>query len=369
MHYDVFLYLGRAYHLSYIFNDGITALNEYKKRAKAEEIKKNNVAGLLENCKNGQIFMSEQISMEVENRTNIEKGNLLSAYNPGLVNDWLMYKITFFVSPLDKKKKEKLLMCKAGAKEMIQVSYGINEQAGKDLYYNSLLDGNYGQSKSLGIEINTPFDEDYPYVTKDGKTLYFSSKGHNSMGGFDIFKSTRDSSSGPWSKPVNMGYPINSPYDDILFIVDTLGDFASFSSNRKNGNFENIQIKTLKTQQNETSIIKGHFTTLDSIESRDAIITVFYSDNDEIAGIYKTKSKIGTYIIALPSATKYSMIIESEGYPELNAVFSIPEKSEDFILSQEIRLRKEGLFNVVKVNNYFTEEQASKIPDNYAVPK
>ncbi len=66
--------------------------------------------------------------------------------------------------------------------------------------------------------INSPFDEEYPSLSKDGKTLYFSSKGYENMGGYDIFKSVWDESAQAWSKPVNLGSPVNSPFEDIYFI-------------------------------------------------------------------------------------------------------------------------------------------------------
>ena len=85
----------------------------------------------------------------------------------------------------------------------------------------------------LSDAVNTSYDEDYPYLLPDGKTLYFSSKGHNSMGGYDIFKSVFDSTSGKWTEPKNVDFAINTPFDDILFVTDKNEQFAFFSSNRE----------------------------------------------------------------------------------------------------------------------------------------
>jgi Tol biopolymer transport system component len=72
--------------------------------------------------------------------------------------------------------------------------------------------------------VNTEFDEDYPFLHPNGKTLYFSSKGHNSMGGYDVFKTTYDDAeTQTWSKAnENLEFPVNSPDDDILFVTDSL---------------------------------------------------------------------------------------------------------------------------------------------------
>jgi len=358
--YDVFLYLAKAYHVSYMFQDGLKALEWYKKKAKPDEVIKNGVRELINNCNSGNTLMSEQVNVEVIKRTPIDEKNILSYYNSDLINEKLQYKTDFFNSPIDKKLHAKLLMCKSGNSEIIQVSYGLQEQNGKDLYRNTVsAKGVRGQSQTLGPDINTPYDEDYPYLTRDRKTLYFSSKGHNSMGGFDIFKCTRTDTLSPWSKPVNMGYPINSPYDDILYIPENEDESASYCSNRKNGKFEYIQIKTPQKELSY-SIIKGRFAAMDSSNNKNAILTVYNAENEEIAGVYKTNADNGHYLMVLLSGTSYHLTIECDGFPEIKRNFTIPEKKGDFILRQEILLRSDGAFQVLTLNNYFSEEESQK---------
>ena len=121
----------------------------------------------------------------------------------------------------------------------INSSYGENSVSispdGNTLYFSSNRPGSYGgydiyrceknsrgewgKVYNLGQQINTPYDEEGMFIGHDGKTLYFSSKGHKGMGGYDIFKSVYDDSTQVWSEPVNMGYPINTPDDDIFFVT------------------------------------------------------------------------------------------------------------------------------------------------------
>ena len=121
----------------------------------------------------------------------------------------------------------------------INSSYGENSVSispdGNTLYFSSNRPGSYGgydiyrceknnrgewgKVYNLGQQINTPYDEEGMFIGHDGKTLYFSSKGHKGMGGYDIFKSVYDDSTEVWSEPVNMGYPINTPDDDIFFVT------------------------------------------------------------------------------------------------------------------------------------------------------
>ena len=104
-----------------------------------------------------------------------------------------------------------------------------------DLYIVELKsDGTWTEPRSLGNVINSNYDEDSPFLSTDGKTLYFSSNGDKSMGGFDIFKSNL-SEDGTWEEPINIGYPYNSPANDLNFYLDEIKGVALFSSQRAGG--------------------------------------------------------------------------------------------------------------------------------------
>ncbi|MBI2720823.1 MAG: PD40 domain-containing protein [Bacteroidetes bacterium] len=357
---DVFLYLGRAYHLSYIFQDAILALEEYKKRAQPAQFESNQVPQLIKYCKNAGMLMSDPVNMEVIKRIKVQEANFLANYNPDLISERLAYKTDFFNSAEDKKKNAKLLICNLNKQEYIHASYGAKEITGTDLYKNKLTpQGNIGKSELLGNEINTSLDEDYPFISKDGLTLYFSSKGHNSMGGFDIFKSTRADILSAWSKPENLGYPINSTYDDILFIPDTAGKYASFCSNRKGNSYELIHFK-IPQGNPPSSVIKGNFSTLDSIPVKDAIISVYNSNSGEIAGVYRTNTATGNYLMILPAGIKYDMTVSADGFAEYTSSFEIPAKKNEFTLKQIIKIKRKAEKPLI-VNNYFMEDQAAAI--------
>jgi outer membrane protein OmpA-like peptidoglycan-associated protein len=102
-----------------------------------------------------------------------------------------------------------------------------------DIYQSRLVSGVWSPPVSISPRINSSLDEDAPYLSSDGKTLYFSSKGHNSSGGYDLYRS--ELKDGQWSMPQNLGYPMNSAGDDIYISwkSDDRGGF--FSSNRIGG--------------------------------------------------------------------------------------------------------------------------------------
>ncbi|MBI3135687.1 MAG: OmpA family protein [Bacteroidetes bacterium] len=93
----------------------------------------------------------------------------------------------------------------------------------------------WGKPLNLGPTINTEFEEKGVFFHPDNRTLYFSSNGHNNIGGLDIFRTVLDPETGQWSKPENIGYPINTPDDDIYFVVTGDTRYAYYSSYREDG--------------------------------------------------------------------------------------------------------------------------------------
>lgn len=122
---------------------------------------------------------------------------------------------------------------------------------GKAIYFSSNRPGGYGgldiyrtdknkeglwsEAQNLGSLVNSEYDEDSPFLAPDGKTLYFSSTGHNNMGGYDIFSIVYDSKRKVWSTPLNLGFPINSADDDIYFSVTGDHKTAYYASAKKDG--------------------------------------------------------------------------------------------------------------------------------------
>ncbi|HEY0977573.1 MAG TPA: hypothetical protein VGE21_08895, partial [Flavobacteriales bacterium] len=108
---------------------------------------------------------------------------------------------------------------------------------GRDLYrIRRLPNGQWSLPLNLGPTVNTPYDEDAPFLHSDGSTLFFSSNGHNTMGGYDIFKSNLiDTDMNVWGLPENLGYPLNTVNDDIYFCLNEDGTTGHFSSERSNG--------------------------------------------------------------------------------------------------------------------------------------
>lgn len=107
---------------------------------------------------------------------------------------------------------------------------------GLDIYMSVKVNGDWGPAVNLGPEINTQFNEDRPFIVNGGKTMFFSSQGHDNMGGYDIFKSNLQSNR-LWSKPENLGYPLNTPDDNYFFNPAGTGNTGYYSVYKESGGY------------------------------------------------------------------------------------------------------------------------------------
>lgn len=198
-------------------------------------------------------------------------------------------------------------------KTMLFSSNRKDGRGGLDLWTTEKqADGNWSEPKNLGSQINTPFDEDFPTLSSNGQTLFFCSEGLPGMGGFDFYFSVWDEQSKRWSKPQNLGYPLNSPNDEktISYIND--GRTAYTSAFRPDG-FGDLDIYKISYQQAENddpavfvfSIPLKEGETAPEIEIRDQY--------DEPVGKYVANRVTGRYVIGLYPG-KYFLYIDAPGY-------------------------------------------------------
>ena len=111
-----------------------------------------------------------------------------------------------------------------------------NSFGGSDIYISKRNEkGEWGPAENLGSTVNTKFDDDAPFLFPDGKTLYFSSKGHNSMGGYDVFKTVWDEEKKQWSEPENVGYPVNNADDNLYYSLTGNGKYGYVTAVRPEG--------------------------------------------------------------------------------------------------------------------------------------
>jgi outer membrane protein OmpA-like peptidoglycan-associated protein/tetratricopeptide (TPR) repeat protein len=206
-----------------------------------------------------------------------------------------------------------------------------SEDGNLDLYYSTrtATSSDWGTAKSLGSTINTKYDEDSPYISRDGRTLYFSSRGHNTMGDYDIFQSKYDSIGHKWGRPENMGYPINTPDADSYYRLAPDGTYAYLSSYRIGGYGEK-DIYTISYIKNIN--IKGAvFSKRDSTQRIPGVELVFNGTQaDKTAISFRDISKEdGSYQVKVLSARTYQVAVNKDGKNIETQEFAVPISTND----------------------------------------
>jgi hypothetical protein len=200
---------------------------------------------------------------------------------------------------------------------------------GKDLYrVRRLPNGEWSLPRNLGPTINTSHDEDAPFLSADGQTLYFASNGHLTMGGYDLFRSEVIEPD-VWSTPSNLGYPLNTVEDDIYLTLDASGTEGYFSSARLGG-FGGMDLYRVRFVERAKQFIVVHSEAMDpSGAPVPATITVLDQQSQQIQGIYNAHGQTGKFILVLNPLVNYKLFVEAQGFLTLqDELYLTPEGAE-----------------------------------------
>ena len=184
---------------------------------------------------------------------------------------------------------------------------------GRDIYVSRRQsDGSWGPAQNLGSKVNSRANDDAPYIHPDGVHLFFSSEGHNSFGGYDLFYSKLIN--GNWQSPENMGFPVNTPSNERYYVISADGATGYYSSDRRGG-FGQLDIYSVTPgfsgEQPILALVVG-FVTLDNTPVN-ANISVSDSASGVTYGNYNANSSTGKYLIALQPGNTYQIAIEVDG--------------------------------------------------------
>lgn len=226
-------------------------------------------------------------------------------------------------------------------------------RGGTDIYMATMnRRGEWGRAQNLGRVVNTEFDERGVFMHPDGVTLYFSSQGHNSMGGFDIFKTQRRGRRG-WTEPVNLGYPINTPEDDMFFSVTANGRHGYFSSSKEGTH--NIYKIIFKDAVNLLTLVKGYVLDEKTQEPISAEIEIVnLATNEDIANFHSDEIT-GSYLVSLPSGVNYGVSVKADGYLFYSENFNVDSTAEYREIDRNIYLQRIQVGSIVVLNNIFFE--------------
>lgn len=257
----------------------------------------------------------------------------------------------------------------------------------KDIYYVTWNSDKqrWDNLVRLPENINTPYDEDGLFIHPDGKTIYFSSKGHNSIGGYDIFY-TELGPDGIFSDPINIGTPINTPDDDVFFVVTASGRYGYMTSFRDGGlgekdlykitflgeekepmlNSEDIVLagldiivpeKTIEpivsNRRGQLALLKG--TVYDDKTKQPLYAKIELIDNTtgEQLAEFESDKVTGKFLVSLPAGKNYGIAVKSEGYLFHSENFDIPKGTDYQEYNKDVYMKKIEIGEIIVLRNIF----------------
>jgi outer membrane protein OmpA-like peptidoglycan-associated protein/tetratricopeptide (TPR) repeat protein len=263
-----------------------------------------------------------------------------------------------------------------------QVSIAVD---GRTLVWSSNREGGFGDqdlwisrknekgfwtdAKNLGSIINTEGNEYSPFLHPDGKTLYFSSNNHSPrIGGIDIYKSTLNED-GTWTKPENLGYPINTEKNDLYYVQTPSGLKGYFASDREGG-FGLYDIYEINyPQEKKSSLITyvGYVVNEETKEPIEAKIKVEDIDSSSLVGEYVSNSATGKFVVILTPGRNYSMTISKDDYLFYSENFNTTDTADFQEIKKEVVLQKIKEGKKIVLNNIFFETGKSELTESSAL--
>ena len=265
----------------------------------------------------------------------------------------------------------------------------------RDIYVSKKeANGKWGKAVNLGPTINTKYGEEGVFIHPDGKTLYFSSEGHNSMGGYDIFKSVWEN--GSWGTPVNLGFPVNSPDNDVFFVISASGKHGYYSTFNEKGfgekdiykitflgaekpmvlnNEDNLlasitaPIKetviapTVQIKEAQLTIMKGIITDALSNQPLEATIEIIDNKLNQLIASFKSNSSTGKYLVSLPAGKNYGIAVKREGYLFHSENFDIPTTAAFQSVTKDVALKNVAVGSKIILKNIFFDVSKATLRD------
>ncbi len=239
-----------------------------------------------------------------------------------------------------------------------------------DLYVSFMLsDGTWSKPMNLGPTLNTPCNEESPFLAPDGKTLYFSGNGYPGYGKNDIFVSRRlDETWTNWTEPLNLGPTINTPEWDAYFSTTAAGDYAYFVTSDNQAGSEDIFRIQLPQSAKPTSVqlISGRVLNAKTKTPLSAKISYEILPSGEEVGIARSNAITGEYKIALPVGKKYGFSASSEGFYSINENIDLTTNITENEIKKDIMMVPIVIGESIKINNIFFEfGKYELLPDSY----
>jgi len=261
--------------------------------------------------------------------------------------------------PVNSSYNEKQPSLSSDGKSLYFVSNRPGGKGGLDIWVSNLNDqGKWTKPYNLGDSINTPGDEQSPYIHPDNQTLYFASNGWPGMGSLDLYYSRRKPTNPPsWTIPTNLGYPINTYADEVGLIVNANGNRAYFSSDRNPEKGRDIYEFELYSQARPTQVsyLKGKVYDADTKTPLDAHFELIDLKSSKTINQATANKYSGEFLVCIPTDKNYALNVSKKGYLFYSENFTLADKDNTKPFFKDIPLQAMKAGNKVILKNIFFE--------------
>jgi hypothetical protein len=355
---EIYYYIGRALHYNYRFDEAMRAFTEFNAIIGVKNAPKWGTPQLMEMCNNAKQFLDTSKLNSITERTESAAYDFYNKYAFNQPNGKLLSMPDEIINASKSDKDERPTIFLSSNGRVMYYSSMSTESNSRDIYrVEKDLDGNWTAPARIAAMVNTSQDELFPTCNSDGRILYFSSRGHGSTGGFDIFKCYYNTVSKTWTKPENMGSPYNSPDDDFCFVASTNEQTAYFTSQRetKPGIFTVYKVPYSNTEELPVAI-NGKFNCVGQPDLKQIHLVITRDGEQNIVADIMTDSVTGAYAVELPGPGNYAFRIEANGFQPHTEELRFGEFS-DRIYIQDIFLSRSmnGMEDMAISNRRLTE--------------
>lgn len=353
-----YYYLGLAKHLNYDFREAKNAYSSFLDKADEKTRDKFNAQRQIEMCSNGEGLLSSITDLVVLEKKEVSENDFFRYYDLNEIGGKVIAKPEELITKNDKKKRLKGVVHFDRSSDYIFYSSYGNDGDQLDLYrVQPLADGKFSKPEKLKGDVNTSFDEDFVFMHSDGETLYFASEGHTSMGGFDVFRARYDINSDQYIQVKNLDFAVNTPDDDLFYLVDSTKTMAYFASGRSSA-LDNLHVYKVRVDAVPVNlvIIQGDFISRIDETQKSTKISIVDEFTGKHIGEFYTNSSTGNYTIPFERAGTYKFEVEAENSPLIHeGIVEIPSFDAPVALRQELFLSKEGGIERLQIKNFFDE--------------
>ncbi len=292
-----------------------------------------------------------------------------------------------------KGSQETSIVFSSDGRQAFFISERSGGYGGKDIWTSQKNEKDkWEDAVNLGSTINTEFDEISIFLAEDDVTLYFSSQGHNSMGGMDIFKT--EFRNGRWTQPENLGHPINTPGDDMFFVLEPKGEKAFYSAIKPDnlGGSDIFMITFLGPEKRQSSpalndfiahhtkpldynlmenqvdvpvipmtILKGKILDSQNQNPVNAIIELYDNETEELLAEFTNNNETGEYLISLPGGKNYGISVNAEDYLFHSENLKVAENDIAREIINNINLKRVEVGESIVLNNIFFDTGSYKL--------